>query len=283
MSKVMVTMGDRSSNLRGECSLAQVEVIKNLHPESLLSCQVQFKQDVFDFPACDIFAAEPVFDAAMGRYLCSVVMHRLTDKQLKHLSMRKTTLLVTANLLGSRFSGEQVGAEVPFSPGLYADQAEILLSNHYTSSEVKVFGAMEILENLEVKSGSPAVLVFEKEKSLGLPSFITYTVGISDPAAGSQGPVSTTLTFSSPATSQAITIPVTVAFVMDRRGPGPYGASLFQRFLDSYQAMFFTLFALLAGTAGMVIAYHAVCVPRELAPQPALSHQASPWHSSHCE
>ncbi|XP_016071129.1 PREDICTED: nuclear pore membrane glycoprotein 210 [Miniopterus natalensis] len=280
-SKVMVTMGDTSSNLRGECSLAQVEVIKNLHPESLLSCQVQFKQDVFDFPACDIFAAEPVFDAAMGRYLCSVVMHRLTDKQLKHLSMRKTTLLVTANLLGSRFSGEQVGAEVPFSPGLYADQAEILLSNHYTSSEVKVFGAMEILENLEVKSGSPAVLAFEKEKSLGLPSFITYTVGISDPAAGSQGPVSTTLTFSSPATSQAITIPVTVAFVMDRRGPGPYGASLFQHFLDSYQVMFFTLFALLAGTAGMVIAYHAICVPQELTPRPALSHQASPWHSSH--
>lgn len=65
------------------------------------------------------------------------------------------------------------------------------------------------------------MLVFEKEKSAGLPSSITYTVGISDPAAGSQGPLSTTLTFSSPMTSQAVTIPVTVAFVMDRRGPGP--------------------------------------------------------------
>lgn len=73
----------------------------------------------------------------------------------------------------------------------------------------------------QVKSGSPAVLAFEKEKSLGLPSFITYTVGISDPTAGSQGPLSTALTFSSPMTNQALTIPVTVAFVMDRRGPGP--------------------------------------------------------------
>ena len=71
-----------------------------------------------------------------------------------------------------------------------------------------------------MKSGSPAVLAFMKEKSLGLPSFVTYTVGISDPAAGSQGPLSTTLTFSSPSTDQAVTIPVTVAFVMDRRGPG---------------------------------------------------------------
>ncbi|KAF6120714.1 nucleoporin 210 [Phyllostomus discolor] len=280
-SKVMITMGDRSSNLRGECSLAQLEVIKTLHPESLISCQVQFKQNVFDFPAHDVFSAEPAFDAVLGQYLCSVMMHRLTDKQLKHLSMKKTVLLVTASLLGSHFSGEQVGAEVPFSPGLYTDQAEILLSNHYTSSEVKVFGAVEILENLEVKSRSPAVLAFEKEKSLGLPSFVTYTVSLSDPAAGSQGPLSTALTFSSPLTSQAITIPVTVAFVMDRRGPGPYGASLFQHFLDSYQVMFFTLFALLAGTAVMIIAYHMVCAPRELSTPPALSHRASPQHSPH--
>lgn len=64
--------------------------------------------------------------------------------------MKKTPLLVTASIAGSRVPGEHVGAEVPFSPGLYTDQAEILLSNHYTSSEVKVFGATEILENLEV-------------------------------------------------------------------------------------------------------------------------------------
>ncbi|XP_014635373.1 PREDICTED: nuclear pore membrane glycoprotein 210, partial [Ceratotherium simum simum] len=156
-----------------------------------------------------------------GGYLCSVVTHRLTDKQLRHLSTKTTALVVTASIPGSAFSGEQVGAEVPFSPGLYADQAGILLSNQHTSSEVKVFGAVEILENLEVKSGSPAVLAFVKEKSLGLPSFLTYTVSVSDPAAGSQGPLSTALTFSSPMTNQALTIPVTVAFVMDRRGPRP--------------------------------------------------------------
>ncbi|XP_073900657.1 nuclear pore membrane glycoprotein 210 isoform X2 [Castor canadensis] len=280
-SKVTVTVGDRSANLIGECSPAQREVIETLHPESLISCQLQFKQDVFSFPARDIFTVEPGFDAALGQYLCLVTMHRLTDKQLKHLSMKKTALVVTASIPGSHFSIEKVGAEVPFSPGLYASQAEILLSNHYSSSEVKVFGAVEILENLEVKSGSPAVLAFVKEKSFGLPSFITYTVVISDPTAGSQGPLSTTLSFSSPATNQVITIPVTVAFVMDRRGPGPYGASLFPHFLDSYQVMFFTLFALLAGTAVTIIAYHTVCAPRDLTATPVLTPQASPRHSPH--
>lgn len=195
--------------------------------------------------------------------------------------MGKTPLVVMASVPGGPPSVEQVGAEVPFSPGLYADQAEVLLSNQLTSSEVKVFGAVETLESLEVKSASPAVLAFAKEKSFGLPSFITYTVGVSDPTAGSQGPLSTALTFSSPATNQAITIPVTVAFVMDRRGPGPYGASLFQHFLDSYQALFFTLFALLAGTAVLIIAYHAVCAPRELATPAVLTPRASPQHSPH--
>ncbi|XP_004581422.2 nuclear pore membrane glycoprotein 210 [Ochotona princeps] len=280
-SRVTITVGDRSSNLRGTCSPAQLDVIETLHPESLISCQLHFKQDVFDFPARDIFTAEPGFDTTLGQYLCTVSMHRLTDKQQRHLSLKKTALVVTASLPGSHSSTEQVGAEVPFSPGLYADQAEIFLSNHYTSSEVKVFGAVEVLESLEVKSGSPAVLAFAKEKSFGLPSFITYTVGVSDPTAGSQGPLSTALTFSSPATSQAVTIPVTVAYVLDRRGSGPYGASLFQHFLDSYQVMFFTLFALLAGTAVMIIAYHSVFSPRELAMSSALTPRTSPQHSPH--
>uniref|UniRef100_A0A2K6GN68 Nucleoporin 210 n=1 Tax=Propithecus coquereli TaxID=379532 RepID=A0A2K6GN68_PROCO len=271
-SKVIVAVGDRSSTLRGECSPAQMEFVETLHPESLLSCQLQFH---------DVLTVEPGFDAALGQYLCLVTTHRLTDKQRKHLSMKKMALVVTASLSGSRFSTEQVGAEMPFSPGLYADQAEILLSNQHASSEVKVFGAPEALESLEVKSGSPAVLVIEKEKSFGLPSFITYMVGVSDPTAGSQGPLSTLLTFSSPTTNQAITVPVTVAFMMDRHGPGPYGASLFQHFLDSYQVMFFTLFALLAGTAVMIIAYHTVCAPRELTVPAALTPRASPRHSAH--
>ncbi|XP_032118199.1 nuclear pore membrane glycoprotein 210 isoform X1 [Sapajus apella] len=280
-SKVIVAVGDRSSNLRGKCTPTQREVIQALHPEALISCQSQFKPTVFDFPPQDVFTVEPQFDAALGQYFCSVTMHRLTDKQRKHLSMKKTALVVTASLSSSHFSTEQVGAEVPFSPGLFADQAEILLSNHYTSSEVRVFGAPEVLENLEVRSASPAVLAFAKEKSLGWPSFITYTVGVADPVAGSQGPLSTTLTFSSPVTNQAIAIPVTVAFVMDRRGPAPYGASLFQHFLDSYQVMFFTLFALLAGTAVMIIAYHTIYTPRDLAVPVALTPRASPGHSPH--
>ncbi|NWR58588.1 PO210 protein, partial [Bucorvus abyssinicus] len=279
-SKVIVSVGERNKNLKGECSPAQIEAITELQPQSLINCHLDFNNDVFVFPARDIFIAEPGFDAVSGHYTCSIMMHRLTDQQLKHLSMSKTALRVTASIQDGRFSGEQISAEVPFNPGFYADQTEMLLSNHYASSEVKIFGATEILDTLEVKCGSPTVKAFEKEKSYGLPSYVVYTVSLSDPRVSSQGSLSTTLTVSSPMTDQSITIPVTVIYLADRTSaPVRHGAGLFQHFLDSYQVMFFTLFALLAGSAVMVIAYHAVFSPKEQHSHPAFTPRTTPQHS----
>uniref|UniRef100_A0A8C6NDG7 Uncharacterized protein n=1 Tax=Melopsittacus undulatus TaxID=13146 RepID=A0A8C6NDG7_MELUD len=279
-SKVIVSVGERNTNLRGECSPAQIEAISELQPQSIISCHLGFSNSVFDFPARDIFLAEPGFDAVSGHYTCSITMHRLTDKQLKHLSMSTTALRVTALIQSSHFSGEQISTEVPFNPGFYADQTEMLLSNHYTSSDVKIFGATEILDTLEVKCGSPRVKAFEKEKSYGLPSYVVYTVSLSDPRVSSQGSLSTTLTVSSPVTDQSITIPVTVIYLTDRTSaPVRHGASLFQHFLDSYQVMFFTLFALLAGTAVMIIVYHAVFSPKEEHSHPAFTPRTTPQHT----
>ena len=50
------------------------------------------------------------------------------------------------------------------------------------------------------------------------------------------------------------------------------GAGLFQHFLDSYQVMFFTLFALLAGTAVMIIGEAAMPCP----PAPSFLPNPSP-------
>uniref|UniRef100_A0A8D0H3J3 Nucleoporin 210 n=1 Tax=Sphenodon punctatus TaxID=8508 RepID=A0A8D0H3J3_SPHPU len=259
----------------GDCSPAQIEAIEEQKPESIFRCHLHFNSEAFDFPAFDIFTAEPGFDAASGHYTCSITMRRLTDKQLKQLSMSKTALRVTASIQSSHFSGEQISAEVPFNPGLYADQTEILLSNHFASADVKIFGATEILESLEVKSGSPVVMTFVKEKSYGLPVYVTYTVSLSDPRVSSEGSLSTAVTISSSVTDQSIAIPVTVIYVTDRTD----GTSLFQHFLDSYQVMFFTLFALLAGTAVMIIAYHAIFSPKEQSTHPAFTPRTTPQHS----
>ncbi|NWI14714.1 PO210 protein, partial [Crypturellus soui] len=278
-SKVIVSIGERSKNLKGECLPAQTEAIAELQPESIISCHLNFDSDAFDFPAHDIFIAEPGFDAISGHYTCSITMHRLTDRQLKHLSTRKTALRVAASVQGSRFSGEQISAEVPFNPGFYADQTEMLLSNHYTSSDVKIFGATEILDTLEVKCESPMVKAFKKEKSYGLPSYVVYTVSLSDLRVSSQGSLSTTLTISSAMTDQSITIPVTVIYLTDRSSAQVrHGSGLFQHFPDSYQVLFFTLFAVLGGTALMIIAYYAAFSTKEQT-YPAFTPRTTPQHS----
>ncbi|XP_066469901.1 nuclear pore membrane glycoprotein 210 [Tiliqua scincoides] len=277
-SKIIVNIGHGNKNLKGECSPAQIEAIEKMTPQSGIGCQLRFSNDVFDFPVSEILTAEPGFDVASGHYICSVTMHRLADRQLKQLSLSKTAVVVTASLQSSHVFVEQIGAEVPFNPGFHANQTEIILSNHYASSDVKIFGTTDILENLEVKSGSPMIVAFEKERSYGLPSYVTYTVSLSDPRLASKGSLSTTLTISSRVTDQSITIPVTMIYVSDRTVSVRHGASLFQHFLDSYQVMFFTLFALLAGMAVMIIVHYAVFSPKEQKTHPAFIPRTSPQH-----
>lgn len=277
-SKIIVNIGHGNKNMKGECSPAQIEAIEKMRPQSGIGCQLHFSNDVFDFPASEILTAEPGFDVASGHYICSVTMHRLADQQLKQLSLSKTAVAVSASLQSSHISVEEISAEVPFNPGFHANQTEIILSNHYASSDVKIFGTTDILENLEVKSGSPLVVAFEKERSYGLPSYVTYTVGLSDPVLASKGSLSTTLTISSRVTDQSITIPVTVIYVSDRTVSVRHEAGLFQHFIDSYQVMFFTLFALMAGMAVMIIVHYAVFSPQQQKTHPAFIPRTSPQH-----
>lgn len=46
---------------------------------------------------------------------------------------------------------EQTSAHVPVYPGFYTNQKELLLSSHYPTTNVKIFGVAELLKNLEVR------------------------------------------------------------------------------------------------------------------------------------
>ncbi|MGH0179350.1 UNVERIFIED_CONTAM: hypothetical protein FKN15_001175 [Acipenser sinensis] len=150
-SRVLVTTREKGSNLIGPCSSAQGEAVRELHPESIISCQLQFSNSAIDFPAHDVFVAQPGFDENTGFYTCSIHMQSPSDQHLKALSMSRPGLIVKAVVQGSHFSGEQISAQVPFNPGFYADQTDILLSNQNTATDVTVYGASEILSNLEVR------------------------------------------------------------------------------------------------------------------------------------
>ncbi|GCC21839.1 hypothetical protein chiPu_0000225 [Chiloscyllium punctatum] len=269
--KVSVTVGDSSTNLKGACTAAHVETIDEIHPESSVTCNLHFNNGAIEIPAEDLFHVKTGFDTYAGHYTCSITMQKLTDHQLKVLSKAKTSIIVKASILGAHFNGEQIGANIPFLPGFYTDQSAILLSNLYAVAELTVFGTPEILGNLEVKPGSPLIIIQEKEKSYGLQSYIKFIVTLSDTRLINQGPLSTTLVITNSLTDQFLSVPVKILHAADKSteaqpdGTATHweGVGFFQQFIQSYQVMFFTLFALLAATAVMIIAYHAFFSPQE--------------------
>uniref|UniRef100_A0A8C4EB53 Nucleoporin 210 n=1 Tax=Dicentrarchus labrax TaxID=13489 RepID=A0A8C4EB53_DICLA len=260
-SKVLLTTRERGTNLIGTCSSAQTEAISQLQPETSVSCHLSFTSDAVDFSANDVFKTHTDFDSSIGLYTCSMALQPMTDQQTRVLSMSMTNLLVKAVLKGSAFAGEQVSAVLPIEPGLYSDQTELLLSNLHPSAELTIYGPTAALSNMEVVSTSSNIAVHENEVHDGFPGFSKYTVSAVDPQAA----VSASISISSTSCSQTLTIPVTLIHVAD---PSAEGHSL-HSFINCYQMMFFTLFALLAGTAIIIIVLHTVFSPKQQAYHPA--------------
>ncbi|KAM9856209.1 nuclear pore membrane glycoprotein 210 [Aulostomus maculatus] len=280
-TKVLLTTRERGTNLIGTCSSAQIEAISQLQPETSISCHLSFTSDAVDFPANDVFKTHSSFDSSIGLYTCSMTLQPATDQQTRVLSMSMTNLLVKAGLEGSSFSGEQVSARLPIEPGLYSDQTELLLSNLHPSAELTVFSPSTALSDIEVVSTSPVIAIHEKEVNQGFPHSLKYTVRAVDSLAATSALIS----ISSASSGQSLTIPVTVIHVAD---PGAVvqaaapavvnleGGHSLHSFINSYQMMFFTLFALLAGTAIIIIVLHTVFSPRQQAYHPSFIQRTPP-------
>ncbi|XP_031701211.1 nuclear pore membrane glycoprotein 210 isoform X2 [Anarrhichthys ocellatus] len=279
-TKVLLSTRGSGSNLIGTCSSAQTEALSQLQPETSVSCHLSFTSDAIDFPANDVFKAHTSFDSSIGSYTCSITLQPMTDQQTRVLSMSMANLLVRAGLEGSVFSGEQDGARLPIEPGLYSDQTELLLSNLHPSAELTVYGPAAALSNTEVVSASPNIAVQESEVHQGFPSFSKYTISAVDPQAA----VSTSVSISSTSGGLRIVIPVSLIQVADPNAaklaapPVVFteGGHSLHSFINCYQMMFFTLFALLAATAIIIIVLHTVFSPREQTYHPAFMQRTPP-------
>ncbi|MEQ2280370.1 hypothetical protein AMECASPLE_019061 [Ameca splendens] len=279
-TKVLLTTRERGTNLIGACSPTQIEAVAKLQPEKSVSCHLSFTSDTIDFSANDVFKTHTGFDSSIGLYTCSITLQPMTDQQTRVLSVSMTNLLVKADLVGTVFTGEQVGTRLPIEPGLYSDQAELLLSNLHPSAEFTVYGPPTVLSNMEVVSTSPSVTVHEKEVHQGFPSYTKYTVNTVDLHSA----VSASVSLSS-SSGQSLVIPVSFIHVADpnaaKQAAAPPADFMedghsFHSFINSYQMMFCTLFALLAGTAIVIIVLHSLLSPKEQSYHPAFIQRTPP-------
>uniref|UniRef100_A0A3Q3AS89 Nucleoporin 210 n=1 Tax=Kryptolebias marmoratus TaxID=37003 RepID=A0A3Q3AS89_KRYMA len=230
----------RAFSTTGTCSPAQMEAVSHLQPETSVSCHLGFTGDTVGFSANDVFKTHVSFDPSIGLYACSLTLQPMSDQQTRVLSVSMTNLLVKAGVAGGVFAGEQGGARLPIEPGLYSDQTELLLSSSHPSAEVTVYGPASVLANMEVSHSRQLRYKHVKEVHHGFPSYSKYTVS----AVDRQPAASASVTISSASSGQSFAIPIT--FVHG-------GGHSLHSFINSYQMMFCTLFALLAGTAIVII------------------------------
>ncbi|XP_017265231.1 nuclear pore membrane glycoprotein 210 isoform X2 [Kryptolebias marmoratus] len=280
-TKVLLTTRERGTNLIGTCSPAQMEAVSHLQPETSVSCHLGFTGDTVGFSANDVFKTHVSFDPSIGLYACSLTLQPMSDQQTRVLSVSMTNLLVKAGVAGGVFAGEQGGARLPIEPGLYSDQTELLLSSSHPSAEVTVYGPASVLANMEVATSSPGIVVKEKEVHHGFPSYSKYTVS----AVDRQPAASASVTISSASSGQSFAIPITFVHGADfstaKQGASPpvgivEGGHSLHSFINSYQMMFCTLFALLAGTAIVIIVLHSLFSPKEQTYHPAFIQRTPP-------
>ncbi|XP_061650259.1 nuclear pore membrane glycoprotein 210 [Phyllopteryx taeniolatus] len=279
-TEVLLTTRGQGTNLIGTCSSIQTEAIAQLQPETSVSCHLSFTSDAVDFPASSVFKTHTIFDPSIGLYTCSMTLQPMADQLTRVLSMSMTNLLVKAGLEGSTFSGEQVSARLPIEPGLYSDLTELMLSNLHPSAELTVFGPAAALADMEVVSSSPIIGIQEIEAQSSFQSLSKYIIRAVDlRVAGSAS-----ITISSASSGQSLTIPVTLIHVAEPSASMQAAAPLINMegglplhgFKNSYQMMLFTLFALLAGTAVVVIVLHTVLSPKQQTYPPSFIHRTPP-------
>ncbi|XP_054647663.1 nuclear pore membrane glycoprotein 210 isoform X2 [Dunckerocampus dactyliophorus] len=279
-TKVLLTTRVQGNNLIGTCSSIQTEAIAQLQPETSVTCHLSFTSDAVDFPASSVFKSYTSFDPNIGFYTCSMTLQPMADQLTRVLSMSMTNLLVKAGLEGSAFSGEQASARLPIEPGLYSDLTELLLSNLHSSAELTVFGPAAALADMEVVSSSPIIGIEESEVHSGFTSFSKYTVS----AVNLQAAGSASITISSASLGQSLIIPVTLIHVTDPSVNVQAAATLVNMegglplpdFKNCYQMMLFTLFALLAGTAIVIIVLHTVFSPKQQTYPPSFIQRTPP-------
>ncbi|XP_077404064.1 nuclear pore membrane glycoprotein 210 isoform X2 [Vanacampus margaritifer] len=261
---VLLTTRGQGTNLVGTCSSIQTEAIVHLQPETSVTCHLSFTSEAVNFSASSVFKTNISFDTSTGLYTCSMTLQSMADQLTRELSMSMTNLLVKAGLEGSAFSGEQVSASLPIEPGLYSDLPEVMLSNVNPSVELTVFGPASALADMEVVSSSPVIGIQEIEAQRDFPSLTKYTIRALDlRAAGSAS-----ITINSASTGQSLIIPVTLIHVAEPGGGMQAAAPLVNTEGDlwlqnSHHMMLFTLFALLAGTAAIIIVLHTVFSPKQ--------------------
>ncbi|XP_051012888.1 nuclear pore membrane glycoprotein 210-like [Acomys russatus] len=244
----------RNVNLKGSCTPSQASAVARvLFPETLMLCHVQFSNTLLDIPASKVFHVHSEFSMEKGVYVCLIKVRQKSEELRQVLSVADTSVYGWATLVSERGKNMQ-RILIPFIPGFYMNQSELVLSQKDTG-ELRVLGVERVLESLEVFPSSPFLAVSGHRHSTFMTGLIIYRVRIVNLTAMQQMPSPVFINVSCALTHQheAVIVRAKATSATDHCED----SSVFKNFVGSYQILLFTLFAVLASTAFIFLAYNA--------------------------
>ncbi|XP_049637557.1 nuclear pore membrane glycoprotein 210-like [Suncus etruscus] len=272
--KLFVTTSTNGVNVKGTCTPNQTSAITTLLPETLMLCHIQFSNTLLDIPASKVFHVQSDFSMEKGVYVCIIKARPQTKELLQALSISDTSVYGWATLVSERSKNGMQRILIPFIPAFYLNQSELILGHKKDIGELKIFGMDRVLEKLEVFSSSPNLVVSSHRYLSLMPNLAVYTVRVVNFTSMQQLLVPAFINVSCLLTSQNEAVQVRVK--KENPDADPCGESgVLQHFIGSYQVLLFTLFAVLASTAFIFLAYNALLNRIQTAPVvyvPSLGH-----------
>uniref|UniRef100_A0A8C6QND6 Nucleoporin 210-like n=1 Tax=Nannospalax galili TaxID=1026970 RepID=A0A8C6QND6_NANGA len=255
--KVFISTGRNDVNLKGFCTPNQaLAITKVLLPETLMRCHVQFSNTLLDIPASKVFHVHSEFSIEKGVYVCLIKVREKSEELHQALSLADTSVYGWATLVSEHRKNGMQRILIPFIPAFYMNQSELVL-RHKDTGELRVLGVDRVLESLEVFSSSPFLAVSSHRHSTLMTGLIIYLVRAVNFTAFQQMASPVFINISCALTSQSKV--VVVRAMKDKPGNADHceGSGIVKHFVGSYQSLLFTLFAVLASTAFIFLAYHA--------------------------
>ncbi|XP_028608917.1 nuclear pore membrane glycoprotein 210-like [Grammomys surdaster] len=252
--KLFISTG-RNINLKGSCTPSQALAVENvLLPETLMLCHVQFSNALLDIPASKVFHIHSEFSVEKGVYVCLIKVRQESEELRQVLSVADTSVYGWATLVSERGKNGMQRILIPFIPGFYMNQSEFVLG-HKDTGELRILGVERVLESLEVFHSSPFLAVSGHKHSTLTTGLTIYLVRIVNFTAFQQMSSPAFINVSCALTNQQEAVVVRAKDVSSADHCEDSG--VFKNVVGSYQIFLFTLFAVLASTAFIFLAYNA--------------------------
>ncbi|XP_066218487.1 nuclear pore membrane glycoprotein 210-like isoform X1 [Saccopteryx leptura] len=275
--KFFIITSRNGVNLKGSCTPSQALAITTiLLPETLILCHVQFSNTLLDIPASEIFQVHSDFSMEKGVYVCLIKVRPQTEKLLQVLSTADTSVYAWATLFSEHSRNEMQKILIPFIPAFYINQSELVLSHKEDIGEIRVLGVDKVLEKLEVFPSSPVLVVSGHSHSSLPPGLAIYPIRVVNFTSLQQMTSPVFINISCVLTRQSEA--VLVRAIKKSGADQCEDSGVLKKFVSSYQIHLLTLFAALASTAFIFLAYNAflnrlqtvpvVYVPTGGTPQP---------------